>query len=154
MNGRELYELTPKCTATRRDGAPCRCVATRATVAKGRALCPRHGGGWRSGTTPARASKDAARARARKVKAAPAEIRALPEWRELEAGRDVKRLAWMVDAWESYQQTADALAFQTARRELVQGHRAARQREAATMARRYAEREALGIPHPADPAKW
>lgn len=154
MTGRELYELTPKCTATRRDGAPCRGTATRASIAKGRALCTRHGGGWRSGTAPARASKDAARARARKVKAAPVEIRALHEWRELEAGRDVKRMAWMVDAWESYQQTADALAFQTARAELIAGHRAVRQREAAAMARRYAEREALGIPHPENPARW
>ena len=153
MTGRELYELTPKCSAIRRDGAPCRCVATRATVAKGRALCPRHGGGWKN-TTGARADKAAARSRARKAQTAPAEIRALPEWRELEAGRDVKRMAWMVDAWESYQQTADALAFQTARAELIAGHRAVRQREAAAMARRYAEREALGIPHPDNPARW
>ena len=142
------WAKAPKCQGIRRDGAPCQNPARR-----GGFRCARHGGGWKN----SKATKEQAalnKEMARKALNAPSELKALPEWREIEPWRAVKRLAALVDAFEAFQQSGDVEAFQTAKRGIIEGFRANQARQAKALERRRLERQALGIPDPADPRKW
>lgn len=150
----------PDCKATRRDGAPCRSKAR-----KGGSLCHRHGGGWKVERTGPNKGKPKisqwvkgagiiGESGAAILRNQPPGLETVPEWAELTRVKAKRRMIAMAVAFQAYQVTGDALAWDQARADIIAGHRAAVAREARTMARRYAEREALGIPHPADPAKW
>ena len=145
---RAILAKAPRCQATRRDGAPCQNAARR-----GGTKCARHGGGWKNPKN-SKAGALLRKENARKAMNAPSELKALPEWREIEPWRAVTRLAALVDAFEAFQQSGDVEAFQTAKRGIIEGFRANQARQAKALERRRRERQALGVPDPADPRKW
>ena len=157
----EAREKLPRCIAIRRDGAPCQNPAMT-----GYNHCHAHNKGVRSKRygpkskthkgyelRKARGAEFAAMKEA--AKTAPAELRQRDSWKEISAMRDTKRqgaLCLEYNKLVSGEITAGRFAeFET---RLLDGLRQAIKRQDKAMKRRYAEREALGVPHPEDKSKW